>query len=92
MTSPPGNPLFFGTIAHDALGPAGVTMHSQRHFTEVHLQDYHPLHSIFNYHTRQQVIQAHYRLRRLFRLDPIDAALRWPWQLKSATDTCKLIP
>ena len=69
-------------------GPAGITMHSKRHFTEVHLQDYYPLKSMFNHHTRQRMIKSHHRLRHLFQPVPTHYALRWPWQLKSAIDNC----
>ena len=55
--------IFFGTIMHDAAGPAGVTMYPRRQFTEVHLPDYHPFHCLFDAHTKQRVIAAHRNLR-----------------------------
>ena len=87
MASPPGKALFYSTISHDAAGPAGVTMHAHRHFTEAHLAEYHPLSSMFDNHTKKRVIQAHHRLKYLSQPVPTHSALRWSWQLKSATDT-----
>ena len=76
---PPGKPLFYGTLYHDAAGPAGVTMHPYRHFTEQHLPEYHPLYDMFDEHTKQRVIQAHRRLKYMFQPVPTHSALYWPW-------------
>ena len=82
MVPPPGKALFYGTLSHDAAGPAGVTMHPQRHFTEAHLAEYHPLHTMFDSHTKHRVIQAHRNLKYLFQPVPHHPALYWPWRLK----------
>ena len=68
MAQPPGKTLFYGTLSHDAIGPAGVTMYPHRHFTDAHLAEYHPLRSMFDIHTKQRVIQAHHNLKHLFSL------------------------
>ena len=52
MAPPPGKPLFFGTLSHDAAGPAGVTIHPKRQFTETHLLEYHPQQSLFYKYTK----------------------------------------
>ena len=92
MAPPPGDSLFYGTLVHDAAGPAGVTMHPHRHFTEAHLPAYHPFHSMFDMHTKQRVIAAHRNLRHLFQPTPSHRTLRWPWRLKSPTTTHDKVP
>ena len=92
MAPPPGKPLFYGTLVHDAAGPAGVTLHPQRHFTEAHLAEYHPLHSMFDEHTKTRIIKVHRRLKHLFQPRPQHAVLIWPWRLISATGTAEQIP
>ena len=92
MAPPPGKALFYGTLSHDAAGPAGVTMHPQRHFTEAHLAEYHPLHTMFDSHTKHRVIQAHRNLKYLFQPVPQHPALYWPWRLKNATTTMEPVP
>ena len=92
IAPPPGDSPFYGTLVHDAAGPTGVTMHQQRHFTEAHLLAYHPLHSMFDTHTKQRVIAAHHNLRHLFQPTPTHSALRWPWRLKSPTTTHDKVP
>ena len=37
MAPPPGKILFYGALVNDAAGPAGVTLHPDRHFTAAHL-------------------------------------------------------
>ena len=34
MAPPPGKPLFYGALYHDAAGPTGVNMHPHRHFSQ----------------------------------------------------------
>ena len=92
MAPPPGKALFYGTLSHDAAGPTGVTMHLHRYFTQAHLAEYHPLSSMFDQHTKQRVTQAYHNLKHLFQLVPTQPALRWPWKLKSTTDTVEPIP
>ena len=70
MAPLPGKALFYGTLSHDAAGPAGVNMHPHRHFTEAHLAEYHPLSPMFDNHTKQRVIQAHHNLKHLFQPVP----------------------
>ena len=78
MAPPPSKPLFYGTLVHDAAGPAGIDLHPDRHFTEAHLPVYHPLHSMFDEHTNKRIIEAHRRLKHLFQPRPQHAALIWP--------------
>ena len=59
MTPPPGKALFYGTLLHDAAGPAGVAIHPNRHFTDTHLTEYHPLSSLFDTKTKHRVMQVH---------------------------------
>ena len=92
MAPPPGKPLFYGTLVHDAAGPVGVTLYPQRHFTEAHLPEYHPLHSMFDEQAKTRIIKAHRRLKHLFQPRPHHAALTWPWRLVSATGTAEQIP
>ena len=87
MVPQPSKTLFYGTIMHDAAGPVGVAMHPQRHFTETHLAEYHPLHSMFDRYTKQRVVKAHRRPMHLFQPVPTHATLHGPWQLKYAACT-----
>ena len=87
MDPPPGKLLFYGTLYHDAMGSAGVTLDSHRNFTAAHLPEYHPLSDMFDDHTKQRVIQAHRRLKYLFQSVPTHSALHWPWRLISSLDT-----
>ena len=34
MVPPPGKPLLYGALYHDAAGPTGVNMHPHRHFSQ----------------------------------------------------------
>ena len=52
IAPPPGKPLFYGTLYHDAAGPVGVTIHPLQQFTEAHLLEYHPLSEMFDEHTK----------------------------------------
>ena len=92
MVPPPRNALIFWTLMHDITGPVGVIMHPHRHFIEAHLLDFYPFYSVFDHHTKQRVIAARHNLSHFFRPVPTHHVLRWPWQLKSHTDTYKLVP
>ena len=52
MELPPGKVSFYGVLSLDVAGPAGVMMHPYRHFTVVQLQEYNPLNSLFDTHTK----------------------------------------
>ena len=75
MAPPPGKPLFYGTLYHDAAGPAGVIMIPHRHFIEKNLPEYHPLSDMFEEHNKQRAIQAHRQLKYLFQPVPTRSAL-----------------
>ena len=92
MAQPPEDSLYYCTLVQDAAGPVGVTMHSQRHFTEAHLPAYHPLHSLFDTHIKQRVIADHHNLRHIFQPTPTHHALRWPWRIKSPTTNHDPVP
>lgn len=87
-----GNALFYGALSLDATGPVGVTMHPHRHFTETPLLEYHPVHSLFDTHAKQRVIQVHCNIKYLVQLVPVYSAIQRPWQLKLSTDTIDPIP
>ena len=91
MAPPPGKPLFYGTLVHDAAGPSGVTMHHDRHFTATYLLEYHTLISMFDEHTKTRIIEAHRRLKYLFQPRPHHSVLQWPCRLISVTDTSEPI-
>ena len=54
IAPPPSKSLFFGMLMHDATSPTGVIMYPKRYSTEAYLPEYHPLHSMFDRHTKKE--------------------------------------
>ena len=92
MAPPPNKPLLYGTLVYDFAGPTGVILQPDRHFTKVHLPEYHPLRSMFDEHTKTRIIEAHRRLKHLFQPRPQYSVLIWSWRFILATDTAERIP
>ena len=92
MAPPLDKSLLYGTLVYDFAGPTGVILHPDRPFTKVHLSEYHPLHSMFDEHTKTRIIEAHRRLKHLFQPRPQHSVLIWSWRFILATDTAERIP